>query len=407
LEAEIEQFEAQQQIQSPKFSPKLQRWLLIGSLAMFVAIYTSIFSPKTLVILVGVLLLHEGGHVMAMKIFGYQDVTMLFIPFLGALATAKKEDATLSEKVWISLAGPLPGLILGVGLAIAFSASQFLTTPLISSSTPASMPSSPSELETWIRPLILTLIGLNLFNLLPVYPLDGGQVADLLLFSSNPYLGVLFKGLGVGLLILLGLKQPLLLVFAALIALSIPHSFRVTKLHNRLQKDLKQNPTNDRAEIIHRIFENLQQPQYIKFNFLQKLAIAKSILDSLKERTASWQTRLGLSLIYVISLIAGLIGGLYAIFPYPQVWASMAQVFWTYGRDGTRFVMDRAKENVKTASREIEINPQNADAYQRRASSYLLLVSNQVRMGISEREEGSIKAWQKKSNTERPCALQV
>jgi hypothetical protein len=34
-------------------------------------------------------------------------------------------------------------------------------------------------------------------------------------------------------------------------------------------------------------------------------------------------------------------------------------------------------------------------------------VRNQVRIGMREREEGSIKAWQKKSNTERPCALQV
>ncbi len=39
-----------------------------------------------------------------------------------------------------------------------------------------------------------------------------------------------------------------------------------------------------------------------------------------------------------------------------------------------------------------------------RVNSY---VSNQGRMGMREREDGSIKAWQKKSNTERPCALQV
>jgi Zn-dependent protease len=121
---------------------------------------------------VGVLLFHEGGHVLAMKIFGYRDVTMLFIPFLGALATAKKEDASLTEKVLISLAGPVPGLVIGIGLAIAFSNEN----PL----------SIVSDNPSWIMPLSWTLIGLNLFNLLPVYPLDGGQIADLLLFSSNP-----------------------------------------------------------------------------------------------------------------------------------------------------------------------------------------------------------------------------
>jgi tetratricopeptide (TPR) repeat protein/Zn-dependent protease len=372
LELEIEQFEAQQLIQPTKISPKLQRWLLIGSLAMFVAVYASFFSPKTLVVLVAVLLLHEGGHVLAMKYFGYRDVTMLFIPFLGALATARKEDASLSEKVWISLAGPLPGLILGIGLGIISAHGHSLFASDLFAVGQANLWVN-SEVYSWMRSLTLTLIGLNLFNLLPIYPLDGGQVADLLLFTSNPYLGVLFKSFGVGILVLIGLKSPLFLVFAALIALSIPNSFRVAKVHNLILKGIKQNSVNESAGIIRTIFENLHQPPYHKFAFAQKSAIAKVILDSQKERSAGWKTRLGLSFIYLFSLIGGLIGGLYAISPNPQLWAVMAQSLTYIGKDSKVIMQERVKEKIASTTRQIELNPQNATAHLDRGNAYLAI----------------------------------
>lgn len=359
LEMEIAKF--QEQIDKPptKISPKLQRWLLLGSLAMFVAVYATRFSFQSLFIFVGVLLFHEGGHVFAMKMFGYRDVTMLFIPFLGALATAKKEDASLTEKVVISLAGPIPGLIIGIGLAIAFS-----------NENPASLNSgNPS----WIMPLSWTLIGLNLFNLLPVYPLDGGQIADLLVFSNNPYLGILFKIFGVGILLLIGWQQPLFLVFALLIALSIPYSFQIAKIQNKLQKNFRNNPPSDRKNLIQRIFESLQQPPYHKLVFAQKSNIAKSILDIQKEKSASWQTRLLLSIVYVVSLLGGMAGGLYAIVPSPKAWISMAQSLRYIGKDPKIVLQEQMQEKVEAATRQLQTNPQDIKAYLDRGRAYLSL----------------------------------
>lgn len=359
LELEIAKF--QEQIDKPptKISPKLQRWLLLGSLAMFVAVYATRFSFQSLFIFVGVLLFHEGGHVLAMKMFGYRDVTMLFIPFLGALATAKKEDASLTEKVLISLAGPVPGLVIGIGLAIAFSSEN----PL----------SIVSDNPSWILPLSWTLIGLNLFNLLPVYPLDGGQIADLLLFSSNPYLGVLFKIFGVGILLLIGWQQPLFLVFALLIALSIPYSFQIAKLQNKLQNNFRHHPPSDRTNLIQRIFENLQQPPYQKFAFAQKSDIAKSILDIQKEKSASWQTRLLLSTVYIVSLFGGLVGGLYAIVPSPKAWVSMAQSLRYIGKDPQVVMQEQMQEKVEAATLQLQTNPQDVKAYLDRGRAYSYL----------------------------------
>jgi tetratricopeptide (TPR) repeat protein/Zn-dependent protease len=361
LELEIAKF--QEQIDKPptKISPKLQRWLLLGSLAMFVAVYATRFSFQSLFIFVGVLLFHEGGHVFAMKMFGYRDVTMLFIPFLGALATAKKEDASLTEKVLISLAGPVPGLIIGIGLAIAFSNEN--PFEIINSGLNSDKPS-------WILPLAWTLIGLNLFNLLPVYPLDGGQIADLLLFSSNPYLGLLFKVFGVGILLLIGWQQPLFLVFALLIALSIPYSFQIAKLQNKLQKNFRNNPPSDRTNLIQRIFENLQQPPYDKFAFAQKSNIAKSILDIQKEKSASWQTRLLLSIVYVVSLLGGMAGGLYAIVPNPKAWVGMAQSLRYIGKDPKIVLQEQMQEKIEAATRQLQTNPQDVKAYLDRGRAY-------------------------------------
>jgi hypothetical protein len=57
--------------------------ILVLSLAAFVLLQKD-SSPLAVAVLVGVLLFHELGHYAGMRVFGYQDVRMFFIPFLGA-----------------------------------------------------------------------------------------------------------------------------------------------------------------------------------------------------------------------------------------------------------------------------------------------------------------------------------
>ena len=159
--------------------------LALASLAAFIAVYATRFDPNTLLFFIAALILHEGGHLLAIIVCGYQEPIVFFIPFLGALATARKEHATLTEKFWISLAGPLPGLILGITIAIVSNWGQ---TPI------EALQNWNSATNPW-HGASLILIGLNLFNLLPIYPLDGGQISDLLIFARNPYLGVIYKSI--------------------------------------------------------------------------------------------------------------------------------------------------------------------------------------------------------------------
>jgi len=69
--------------------------------------------PIFLMTLVGILFLHEAGHWLAMRYYGYQDTAIFFIPFLGAMVAGSKRNLSESQSAVIILAGPLPGFILG------------------------------------------------------------------------------------------------------------------------------------------------------------------------------------------------------------------------------------------------------------------------------------------------------
>ncbi|MBD2156834.1 site-2 protease family protein [Leptolyngbya sp. FACHB-16] len=359
VELEIAEFHRLQQKQNKGLSQRGKNWLLLGTLALFIASYSSIFDPQRLMIFVAVLLFHEGGHILAMKIFGYRNTVMLFIPFLGALATARKDNASLTEKVWISLAGPLPGLILGIGLAIAFGLTR---TPDVAASTWL-------EDTNWFRETSWMLIMLNLFNLLPIYPLDGGQVADLLLFSRNPYLGVIFKGMGAALLALVGLTSPLMFVFALLIAFSIPSSFRLAKLNARFRRDLRELPPGDRDEALRYLFTQLQKPPYQALPFAKKYSLVVGLLDTRQEDSARWSVRAGLTGVYLVSLLGGFAGGLYALMPGWNSW-NLMRSNWA---DPKAAYSERAQQEVDAAEQALQTNPQDMQAYLRRGRARLAL----------------------------------
>jgi Zn-dependent protease len=139
--------------------------LLLGSLAIFVAVGGISTGVTGLSLLSAVLALHEAGHLVAMRAFGYRDTRILFIPFLGAVTTGTQHDVPGEQRAVVLLAGPMPGLLLGVALSL----SGVTHDPLF-------------------RHAAGLLIGINAFNLLPLSVLDGGKLLEVLLFSRGPWL---------------------------------------------------------------------------------------------------------------------------------------------------------------------------------------------------------------------------
>jgi tetratricopeptide (TPR) repeat protein len=317
--------------------------LLAGSFLIFICIYATQFQPVKLLIFILVLVFHELGHISAMTAFGYRDTTMLFIPWLGALATGKKENASLSEKVWISLAGPLPGLILGIAIAVSF----------------------PND-YSWLKDASIMLIVLNLFNLLPIYPLDGGQVVDLLIFSRRPYLGVIFKSIGVLLLGTIGLIQPLMMIFAALIALSIPHSFRLAKLRSDFKQDFPDLISEDRENLVRTIFQYLSNPKHRYLSPPLKTWLVDSLLDNQQQDRSKRSIRWGLFIFYMMSLIGSFVGGLYAVIPSFGAILNIPYAF----SDRNGYALKYYQQQIARANRQLQKNPQDASAYLKRGIGY-------------------------------------
>jgi Zn-dependent protease len=127
----------------------------------------------TLLLIVLVLLVHELGHYLGMRLFGYRDVRMFFIPFFGAAVSGRKYGVPVWQEAIVLLLGPLPGLALAVAL-------QRLYQP---------------EPGTELSQLVAMLAFINVFNLLPVMPLDGGRLVNLLFFARQPYLAAGFQWL--------------------------------------------------------------------------------------------------------------------------------------------------------------------------------------------------------------------
>ena len=155
--------------------------LLALSLVLFVAAAALWLHWKaSLLAIVGVVLLfHEAGHFLAMRYFGYKNVRLFFIPFFGAATAGVGTTAVGWQRVVVSLAGPVPGIALGFGLV-------WLGRAL-----------SNSLCHTAGYAFVL----LNASNLLPLLPLDGGQVLNETVFSRHPLLRAAFRVLaGAGLI---------------------------------------------------------------------------------------------------------------------------------------------------------------------------------------------------------------
>lgn len=146
-----------------KKRPHVMLGLLILSIGLFYIVYASLLTWIVGLALLVVLFVHEMGHAVVMRYFGYRDMSMFFIPMVGAVVTGRVEKIAAWKQATILLAGPMPGLLVGLGMMI-YGQQHKLS-------------------EDWATVAWL-LVGINAFNLLPFAPLDGGRLVELL-FSGR------------------------------------------------------------------------------------------------------------------------------------------------------------------------------------------------------------------------------
>lgn len=159
--------------QPPGGKQRLLRLLvLVATVAFFTLLFGHDNRAGTVVMLLAIIAVHEFGHWLAMKVFGYRGMGRFFVPFLGPIDRGRKLHATPWQQLLVILAGPVPGLLAGLGILTA----RFF------------LPGLPP----WLLDLAGLSVVLNGFHLLPFLPLDGGKIVDLLVFRDLPLLRPLF-----------------------------------------------------------------------------------------------------------------------------------------------------------------------------------------------------------------------
>ncbi|MCG9595672.1 site-2 protease family protein [Vibrio sp. Isolate25] len=133
------------------------------------AAYSWLFSFQFALALIACLIFHEYGHVKAMKYFGMRTKGIYLVPFLGGLALSDEKINTRWQDVVISIMGPMFGFVLSLILVVLYWVTG----------------------EMFFAGLAVFNAFLNLFNLLPILPLDGGHILKSISFSMNSLMGIL------------------------------------------------------------------------------------------------------------------------------------------------------------------------------------------------------------------------
>jgi Zn-dependent protease len=166
--------------------PKLKVLTTSASMLVSIAAYSLIWGWKFALGFVILLFVHEMGHVIQLRREGIPASAPLFIPFLGAIVAAKSLGDNALAEARVGLAGPVLGT---AGAAVC-------------------IPIAEATGSDFWKALAFTGFFLNLFNLLPVVPLDGGRA----MAAMTPWMW--FVGLLAMLVLAFTYPNPIILLIA-------------------------------------------------------------------------------------------------------------------------------------------------------------------------------------------------
>lgn len=277
--------------QETKQSGWLSKLMILGvSIALFVLLGAWQWELELVLVLVPILFVHELGHYVAMKAFGYKNIHMFFIPLLGAAVSGRNYRVSGWKKTLVSLAGPLPS----IGLGLALGGIGFWL-----------------DNEWCIKGSLITLI-LNVLNLAPFLPLDGGQVAHVTLFSRSNIIDLLFRIGTIGVLMVVAwlLQAKFLFGLGIAMIIGIPTVWRTMKATEAVRRLNLPEPTNDQmpVEAIRAVVDEIQRAKLPTQGTATLAKLTLSVYENVIMRPPSWPATLGIWALYFGGLFSGVIG---------------------------------------------------------------------------------------------------
>jgi len=138
------------------------------------ASYAYMFTWEFAAMIMLMLFVHESGHIWAMKRCGIKTKGIYFIPFVGGAAVAEEAFPSRGAETYIAIMGPIWGGLLAAVSMLVYYETQ---NPMFAAAA------------AWMAMI-------NVFNLIPINPLDGGRILKSIAFSIDRRFGLVFMLMG-------------------------------------------------------------------------------------------------------------------------------------------------------------------------------------------------------------------
>jgi Zn-dependent protease len=169
-----------------------------GTMLLSLVVYAGIWGWRYALGFIALLFAHEMGHFIAARQRGLNVGAPTFIPFVGAWIALEDQPMDVETEAYVALAGPLVGTICALAVYLW----------------------ARGEDSGLLLAIAYSGLFLNLFNLLPISPLDGGRVTSVL----SPR--IWFVGVPILLAVMLYRPSPMLIIVAVLAAPQLMKAWR-------------------------------------------------------------------------------------------------------------------------------------------------------------------------------------
>jgi Zn-dependent protease len=262
----------------------------VSALLSFVAM-AWLWNAYIAALILAAITLHEAGHAVAMRLLGYRDVHVFFVPLLGAITVGRSVTTTVRDRLAVLLAGPVPGLCLAVVLLVIDQA--YAPTTLV-------------------RMSALALLILNGLNLLPFTPLDGGRALETLTRPESVWRLVVHAASAVGLLAVAAyLRDPIIATIGLFWAALFPRQLSGYRLRRSVAAAV-----HDRADfnsVLRVALETMSTPRYVTWRAGTRQVTARTLARLFSESLATTADRRWGAIAYAAAWIP----------------AAMAMILWT------------------------------------------------------------------------------